>query len=112
MQLRTKRDKFKFFQQSLASCGLQTSEPEMILCPLCWQEKRLSDLSLEHMVPSAVGGRSTTLTCRLCNNTHGSELDSHLINYQRANDAMHGHGRVRSRLNVNGYELVANLDLI
>ena len=30
-------------------------------------------------MPSALGGKVTTLTCRRCNNTAGAQLDSHLV---------------------------------
>jgi len=51
-----------------------------VACPLCLAEFRLADiadLSREHVVPSKLGGRTETLTCRRkCNNTHGSRTDS------------------------------------
>jgi hypothetical protein len=75
----------------------QTFRPEAVntvACPLCLTEyglENIADLSREHVVPSKLGGRSETLTCRRrCNNTHGTRLDSHLINAMRAMDAVEG----------------------
>ena len=53
-------------------------------CPLCHRViSRVPDLrdvvSEEHIVPEALGGRLVTLTCRGCNNEHGTSLDAHLV---------------------------------
>jgi HNH endonuclease len=64
-----------------------------LACPLCLTEYSLAnvnELTREHIVPSKLGGRSETLTCRKCNNTHGSYLDSHLINMMKSLDAIEG----------------------
>ena len=54
------------------------------VCPICLDFfPRTKDfdqnVSIEHIVPSALAGKVTTLTCRQCNNTAGTELDSHLV---------------------------------
>ena len=53
-------------------------------CPICLRAvartPHLSDVvAKEHIVPSALGGRLVTLTCRQCNNRSGSQLESHLV---------------------------------
>jgi hypothetical protein len=53
-------------------------------CPLCLRVIPRSDplgevVAEEHVVPGALGGRITTLTCKRCNNDQGSELESHLV---------------------------------
>jgi hypothetical protein len=105
-----KRAKFDFFRQSIAAAGLSTEDDNSLICPLCWQETPYEELSLEHMVPGSVGGKQRTLTCRKCNNDHGRDLDSHLTQYQRVKDAFNGHGTLKTKLNVNGHEMVANLE--
>lgn len=58
----------------------------MVLCPLCLrtfdraalEDRGPNGLSEEHVVPRSVGGRICTLTCRRCNNTDGSRIDSQL----------------------------------
>lgn len=47
-------------------------------------------MSVEHIVPSKLGGGSRTLTCSACNNTQGTKLDSHLIEAMKAMDSVEG----------------------
>ena len=49
------------------------------LCPICLMFFARTSVSIEHIVPDALGGRLTTLTCRGCNNTAGAQLDYHLV---------------------------------
>lgn len=65
-----------------------------LLCPLCWQQCSLLDLSVEHVVPKSVGGHCVTLTCRSCNNRHGSLYDRQLAYFQQAADAVRGYGEL------------------
>jgi HNH endonuclease len=65
------------------------------LCPLCVNAFTRKDLktkvlSVEHVIPLKLGGRYVVLTCRTCNNTLGSELDSHLIGMVKAADGNDG----------------------
>ena len=88
---------------------------DTVACPLCLTEYHLAniaDLSREHVVPSKLGGRSETLTCRRkCNNTHGSCLDSHLINAMRAMDAVEGAAPIPTVLGSDKGKIVAELFL-
>lgn len=62
-------------------------EPDLdniFLCPMCLKyftqdDIELAKLSLEHVPPRKLGGKVRTLTCKFCNNTSGSELESQLI---------------------------------
>ena len=36
-------------------------------------------MTLEHIIPGALGGTQTTLTCKRCNNRHGTDLDAHFV---------------------------------
>lgn len=65
------------------------------LCPLCLQffsknAIETDELSLEHIIPSAIGGRFETLTCRNCNCGDGSRLDAHFIKRLRIEDKFTG----------------------
>ena len=88
---------------------------DTVACPLCLAEHSLADiadLSREHVVPSKLGGRSETLTCRRkCNNTHGSRLDSHLINAMRAMDAVEGAAPIPTVLGSDKGKIVAEVFL-
>jgi hypothetical protein len=110
MEVDAKRAKFRLYRSSLDEVGLSTAADDALICPLCWQETSFDDLTPEHFVPESVGGKDTVLTCSRCNHDHGSRLDSHLTNYQRMMDAFQGHGSFRTKLNVNGHKLVANLE--
>jgi hypothetical protein len=70
-------------------------------CPLCltgYNLANVAELTCEHIVSSKLGGRSQTLTCRKCNNTQGSYLDSHLINLMKSLDAIEGAGPIRTSI--------------
>ena len=54
------------------------------VCPICLRlfdrkSNLSSELAIEHIVPKKLGGKLTTLTCRRCNNTAGTKLESHLV---------------------------------
>jgi hypothetical protein len=86
-----------------------------IACPLCLTEfglENVAGLSREPVVPSKLGGRSETLTCRRkCNNTHGTLLDSHLVNAMRAMDAVEGVVPIPTVLGSGKGKIVAELFL-
>ena len=70
-----------------------------VRCPLCWRRfgrGDLSDLSIEHVPPSAaaklIGEKALkTLTCRDCNNAYGSKYQKDLTNFLRSQ--LHQHGK-------------------
>lgn len=73
---------FSRYSRDLESCC--PALRDTFVCPICLGEfPRESDLRTivaeEHVIPQALGGRITTLTCRRCNNTAGSGLESHLV---------------------------------
>jgi hypothetical protein len=76
---------------------------------MCWHEVAVEKLTVEHVVPGTVGGTSTVLTCQNCNNTHGSKLDSHLVNHQLVTDAFQGHGSIPVEISANGKKVRANI---
>lgn len=103
-----KRNIYERFLKSARAADIEFPE-ECMLCPLCWTMKPLSDMSLEHIVPGSVGGKSVTLTCKACNNSHGHLYDSHLAGYQTTTDQLSGHGVLRSKLCIQGSEATANV---
>ena len=76
------------------STNLEWYKPELkdlFVCPLCFRifdRDALVDgtLTIEHIIPSSIGGRLTTLTCRDCNNQAGSELEANLVQEARVDD--------------------------
>ena len=61
-------------------------EIPFVICPLCrryfFEDSLLQSsenpLTIEHVPPESVGGKGLILTCKECNNIHGSDLDTHL----------------------------------
>jgi uncharacterized protein YbaR (Trm112 family) len=73
---------------------------DVVCCPLCLREFRLEaikDLSQEHFVSSKLGGTGSTLTCRLCNNTGGTEFERHLVSAMKALDGFAGEDMLAAR---------------
>lgn len=72
-----------------------------VVCPLClvvFDRAKLGQeheqgLTVEHIIPRALGGTHKTLTCKRCNNTQGSELDAHLVRKVQARDWIAGGGK-------------------
>lgn len=76
-----RRKLFDLYSQNLALYAPTLAG--QYLCPLCmraFDDASPDDgsLTLEHVVPRAVGGTFPVLTCKECNNTSGHEIDSHL----------------------------------
>lgn len=71
-------------------------QAEVFACPLCKREFEWeyvhSDLSIEHVVPSSLGGRLETLTCRDCNSGSGHRIDADLAELVNARDFFSGLG--------------------
>jgi hypothetical protein len=65
-------------------------------CPLCLDAFDRSatapggELTIEHVPPESLGGRPMCLTCRRCNNTAGSRLDSHMERHRTFVDFIAG----------------------
>lgn len=104
----TKRNLFDHYAKSASAAGLHSTD-ETLLCPLCWQGTKYGDLSLEHIVPSEVGGNRVVLTCTQCNNSHGSLYDAHLAQFQKSMDGFSGHGTIPAKLEVLGKTVTANV---
>jgi hypothetical protein len=84
---------------------------DTFVCPLCLREvPRVADLrevvSEEHIVPGSIGGRLTTLTCRKCNVTGGSQLDADLVQRVRVGS---GDYPISSRVSIGEGEFGAGI---
>jgi hypothetical protein len=91
-----------------------TSTADHVKCPLCLNVFGRDSLenravTLEHPIPRGVGGRFCTLSCQLCNNKHGSRLDSHVVNAARWVDAGEGHYAMKTKVTVGDASLQARL---
>lgn len=84
---------FDCYAANLSACRREYTES--FACPLClrlFDREALAarDVTEEHIVPSSLGGRMVTLTCRECNCTAGSGLESHLVRRLERDDFVAG----------------------
>jgi HNH endonuclease len=82
----------------------RTEFVDRILCPLCLNaflkeaiDSEPPELTEEHIIPEALGGKLITLSCRSCNGVHGSQLDSQLVQMLRAHILWRESERIPSR---------------
>ena len=113
MLVRSLRARFRFEAERWASVEGRP-EADSVKCPICLRDLdrtavETRELTVEHIIPRALGGRSTTLTCRRCNNAQGSRLDRHVVEAARARDASKGHGTFRTTVSVGGSSFQAEL---
>ena len=73
-------------------------------CPLClrlFNHDSLSQTRLRwRLVSGKLGGTQLTLTCKDCNNTHGTKYDSHLVRWREYEDHVAGLSRKQYRAKV------------
>ncbi len=94
---------------------VRPSTREEILCPLCLESfgrdaiasKLLSE---EHMIPGSVGGRAVTLSCTKCNNEDGTQIDSHLAQKLRMDDALQGYGTMPMAIEIAGNKMTTDVE--
>lgn len=89
-------------------------------CPLClrlFAEEAIDleppQLTDEHIIPGELGGDTTrTLTCKRCNNVHGSKIDAQLIQMLRSRDAIEGLSNrpFPGRIEIGGIEFPTDID--
>ena len=87
---------------------------DAVKCPLCLEafgpnSIASGDLTVEHIIPHRLGGRTVTLTCKRCNNLHGSTLDSHLVQMVRMLDALDGTGKIPVQIQTTAGLVAANV---
>jgi hypothetical protein len=104
---------FKMMSNWLAKAQPQSADE--ILCPLCMSrftvEAILGELlSIEHIVPSALGGRIKVITCRSCNNVQGSGLEKHLVKAMQVFDSLNGTGPLPAILHNDGGHVAVNFE--
>lgn len=85
----------------------------VVCCPLCFElfdysALKSGDITEEHIIPKATGGRWTTLSCKRCNNTHGTKTDAHLAAHMKVQTAFSGSGSIDSRVRIAGHLVRAN----
>ena len=107
----------RLFDLYAANLSLYLPEHQgLFLCPLCFRlfsrdAIASKTLTLEHVIPSAIQGRLTTLTCVECNRRHGSLLEANLIQRLRTEDILAGKSKdpLRVRIQTDQGEFGANV---
>lgn len=67
-------------------------------------------ISIEHIIPSALGGTIEAITCTECNNSHGSALESHLVKAMQALDSLDGNGPIPAVFHNDAGYVAANIE--
>ncbi|MFI6993902.1 HNH endonuclease [Nonomuraea wenchangensis] len=88
------------------------TEEDWYLCPLCLnvmltaEEFETGELTVEHVPPKALGGKDLVLTCRKCNNEHGSQFDSAAYHAHQARSFASGESSqtIVARFGIDGIE--------
>lgn len=90
----------------------------VFLCPICLQpftrDAVLSgELTLEHIIPSSLGGKILSLTCAECNSKAGTQLDAHLVQRIRIEDILSGKSDkpLKARVKIGNGEFGADIYL-
>ncbi len=88
---------FKSVKESLPNFEVSLDIPDLVLCPICLKVISLATeednpATVEHAPSAKLGGKIIGLTCRNCNSTQGSTLDSKLIEYYKISQSLKGNG--------------------
>ncbi len=106
---------FQRLSADLASVCPAASNGANVRCPLCLgsfarKDLEAGSLTEEHIIPKELGGTEITLTCKTCNNTQGSTLESHLVRMLDGERALNAGDRpIRAALHVAGHSAAAEV---
>jgi hypothetical protein len=98
------------------TADLAVYRPELVgyvKCPFCLRDfsraafdidEHGTKLTLDHVIPGSLKGKAFTLTCKSCNNAHGSKFDSHLSRMTNVSNALTGDSSkpISSRMSMDG----------
>jgi hypothetical protein len=79
------RENWSIVQKRLKGLDADFPKENVFVCPLCcygFTKDMLGingGISEEHLPPEKLSGKIHTLTCKKCNNLHGTQLDAALI---------------------------------
>jgi hypothetical protein len=91
--LSRKQRLFECYAANLSAC--RSDLTDLFACPVCLrlfdrEALEAREVTEEHVVPGSLGGRMVTLTCRKCNCTAGSRLESQLVRRLEREDFLAG----------------------
>ncbi len=110
MERQTNRQTRIFDRLSRDLSSVVPDKRGVVLCPLCMKAYRRDEvgaLSRDHIIPRSLGGKVVTLTCKTpCNNDQGHQMESHLVEFMKAEDAFEARsGSLRGRVSVEGIQV-------
>lgn len=97
--------------------GLLEGKSDKYICPICTEifdlNKTENPLTLEDAPPKSLGGKANILTCKSCNNTCGTKIDSHLSERLRELDTSKFLKGTSSKVivNINGEQFRSTLNV-
>lgn len=107
MASRNSKHRIGLFQRGAKAWSiLRPNQQDVYACPICLRPFPSSaldgngELTIDHVPPEAIGGRTMVLTCRDCNNAAGRRLDHELAALHENIDFVEGtsNGPIRGRL--------------
>jgi HNH endonuclease len=111
-----KREWFDLGAESFARVRPGLYDHPTYPCPICLTAFTIEalaqkQLSAEHVPPESLGGRELLLTCRSCNNSSGTKLDSHARIKENVHLALAGTLEHPHRVRAMFGDLVVNAEL-
>ena len=92
------------------------NNPYCYVCPLClkgYLPNALGELTLDHVPPRSMGGRSLlVLTCKGCNSATGAKLERHMLGREQMLDFAAGTMRRPSRAQIKIGEEAVNVEVL
>lgn len=119
MSTRGSREIGHLFTIYSANLSMHTTDfPDAFVCPICFRvfhrsaiQSKPMQLDRAHIVPSAIGGRLKTLTCKACNSRQGHLMDRDLVARLRSQDKLAGKSEdpLRGKIIVGEGEVTADI---
>jgi hypothetical protein len=107
------RKKEKLFDLYSKNLSINSNLIDWFICPLChkgFQKEHIDSLTIEHIIPQALGGKLLTLTCWKCNSDYGSKLLSKLIENIRLKEVKKGVRKrtIDANFSIDGYSVATS----
>lgn len=121
MSTRNSREIEQMFNIYSTNLSMHTTNfPDAFVCPICFRvfhrnaiQSKPKQLDRAHIIPSAIGGKLKTLTCKTCNSRQGHLMDRHLVARLRSQDKLAGKSEdpLRGKFIVGKGEVTADIYL-
>src|SRR5665213_3563995 len=92
-----------FDSMALDLSSVDSDYQNEVLCPMCMKQfgrAELGELTRDHVLARALGGKKQVLTCKKCNNEAGYKAQGHLSKLLAINEGFSGTGDFLGKLTV------------